>query len=152
MEYYWLIIICVPDSCKSCVCLSICWVAERTGNLHTWARQTHHWFRYNIVPSVSIRRWHWNENKSTKGIVLYHFWYNKLWPIKIFYLIFLVILILYQWQQIMKQSYRFLYFSLFFLQTFFHLSLSLNWLIQVCLIIVVVTTEVRHIWINQFDQ
>jgi len=27
-----------------------------------------------------------------------------------------------------------------------------TWLIQVCLIIVVVTTEVRHSWINQFVQ
>jgi len=27
-----------------------------------------------------------------------------------------------------------------------------TWLIQVCLIIVAVTTEVRHTWINQFVQ
>jgi len=27
-----------------------------------------------------------------------------------------------------------------------------NWLIQVCLIIVAMTTEVRHTWINQFGQ
>jgi len=27
-----------------------------------------------------------------------------------------------------------------------------NWLIQVCLVIVVVTTEVRHTWIDQFGQ